>query len=71
MLNDYSINQNSITIFCDITCAINVSMNPDQHSRIKHIDIQHHFVMDLVEGNIIVLKHIHSKGQLTDLFTKL
>ena len=48
MLQDYSVAQDvassSMTLYCDNISVINISKNPVQHSRTKHIDIQHHFI---------------------------
>ena len=39
LLFDYSIRQEHLTIYCDNTNAINISKNPVQHSRTKHMEI--------------------------------
>ena len=39
LLHDYGICQKHLTIYCDNTNAINISKNPVQHSRTKHIEI--------------------------------
>ncbi|XP_040363429.1 secreted RxLR effector protein 161-like [Rosa chinensis] len=39
MLHDYGIPQGKLSIFCDNTSAINITKNPVQHSRTKHIDL--------------------------------
>lgn len=70
MLSDYGVEQGTITLFCDNTSAINISKNPVQHSRTKHIDIRHHFIRELVEDGIIALDHIETEHQKADLFTK-
>lgn len=70
MFSNYGINQDTLTMFFDNTSIINISKNSIQHSRTKHNDILHHFIEDLVERNMIVLKHIHIGGQLADLLTK-
>ncbi|KAK0578784.1 hypothetical protein LWI29_016146 [Acer saccharum] len=57
MLVDYGFNQGTLTLFCDNMSAINISKNPVQHSRTKHIDIRHHFIRELVENKCIVLEH--------------
>ena len=36
----------------------------------KHIDIQEHFIFDLVKNNIIKLKYIESENMLADTLTK-
>ncbi|KAK0594086.1 hypothetical protein LWI29_016031, partial [Acer saccharum] len=70
MLVDYGFNQGTLTLFCDNMSAINISKNPVQHSRTKHIDIRHHFIRELVENKCIVLEHVGTNDQLADLFTK-
>jgi hypothetical protein len=41
--------QKSLTIGCDSSSAIFLTKNPSYHSKIKHIDVQFHFVKDMVE----------------------
>ena len=59
-----------MVVYCDNTNAINISKNPDQHSRTKHIDIRHHFIRDLVENQVVSFDYVSTKNQLADLFTK-
>ena len=59
-----------MTLFCDNLSAINISKNPIQHSRTKHINIRHHFIRDLVEDKVINLEHVSTDNQLADIFTK-
>ncbi|CAJ2652046.1 unnamed protein product [Trifolium pratense] len=70
MLKEYNVDQDVMTLYCDNLSAINISKNPVQHSRTKHIDIRHHFIRDLVEENCVELKHIGTSEQLADIFTK-
>ncbi|KAH9697094.1 hypothetical protein KPL71_023469 [Citrus sinensis] len=69
-LRDYGINLEQIPIKCDNTSAINLSKNPIQHSRTKHIEIRHHFLRDHVQKGDIALEFISTKKQLADIFTK-
>ena len=39
LLHDYGISQDTMCIFYDNTSAINLSKNPIQHSKAKHIEI--------------------------------
>ncbi|KAI5313451.1 hypothetical protein L3X38_042627 [Prunus dulcis] len=71
MLCDYDIVQGTLIIFCDNQSAINISKNPVEHSRTKHIDIRHHFIRDLVADDLLALKYIPTDKQLADIFTKL
>ena len=70
MLEDYDIFQDTLVVYCDNTSAINISKNTVQHSRIKHIDIRHHFIRELVENKIVVKEHVTTKKQLANIFTK-
>ena len=56
-----------IPILCDNTSAINISKNPIQHSRTKHIDIKHHFICDHVLKGDIELKFVSTSEQLADI----
>ncbi|GJS09301.1 hypothetical protein Tco_0366097 [Tanacetum coccineum] len=56
-LIDYGIRLDDIPIICDNKGAIDLSKNPVQHSRTKHIEIRHHFLRDNVQkGNISIEK---------------
>ena len=60
LLHDYGICQKHLTIYCDNTSAINISKNPVQHSRTKHIEFRHHFIRELVEDGTLTLEFIHT-----------
>ena len=70
LLNDYRIPQDTMCVFCDNTSAINLSKNPVQHSKSKHIEICYHFIRDLVEDKFVCLEFIHTNNQKADIFTK-
>ena len=68
MLSDYSISQSIMAIFCDNTSAINISKNPVQHSRTKHIDIRHHFIRELIEDGVISLEFVPTNDKSGHLY---
>ena len=70
LLHDYGIPQDTMFVFCDNTNAINLSKNPVQHSKSKHIEIRYHFIRDLVEDKAVCLEFIHTDNQKADIFTK-
>jgi len=60
-LSDFGLNLFKIPLLCDNISAINLTKNPIQHSRTKHIEIFHHFIRDHVnngdcEFSLLVLK---------------
>jgi len=69
-LQNFGFNLNKSTIYCDNTSAINLSKNPINHSRTKHIDIRHHFLHDNIEKDKISLEFVSSEKQIADIFTK-
>jgi len=71
MVADYGMISDSLLIYCDNQSAINIGNNLVQHSRTKHIDILHHFICKLVEAKLIVVDHVSTEYQLSDLCTKI
>ncbi|GKD86191.1 ribonuclease H-like domain-containing protein, partial [Tanacetum coccineum] len=57
-------------VFCDNVSAVYLSCNPIQHQRTKHIDIDIHFVRDLVAVGQVRVLHVPSCYQFADIFTK-
>jgi hypothetical protein len=50
--------------------AIGLALNDTNTSRIKHIDIRHHWLRECVEAGTIRMRYAHTKEQLADSFTK-
>jgi hypothetical protein len=69
-LVDYGILLNGITILCDNKGAIDLSKNPVQHSRTKHIEIRHHFLRDNVQKGIISIEKVSSEDNIAEILTK-
>ncbi|GJZ14501.1 ribonuclease H-like domain-containing protein [Tanacetum coccineum] len=60
----------AIVVYCDNVSAVDLSSNPVQHQRTKHIEIDIHFVRDqVVVGQVRVL-HVPSRYQYADIYTK-
>ena len=70
MLVDYGYVSDPMLVHCDNMSAINLTKNPVQHSRTKHVDLRHHFVRELVELKLVIIEHVSSENQLADIFTK-
>ncbi|KAM0049608.1 putative RNA-directed DNA polymerase [Helianthus debilis subsp. tardiflorus] len=57
-------------VYCDNISAIYLSGNLVQHQRAKHIELDIHFVRDLVQRGDLRILHIPSRYQIADIFTK-
>jgi hypothetical protein len=44
-------------------------MNPTQHARTKHIDVQHHFVRKQIENGEVMFEYCSTKDMVADVFT--
>ncbi|GJZ92910.1 ribonuclease H-like domain-containing protein [Tanacetum coccineum] len=57
-------------VYCDNVTAVYLSCNPVQHQRTKHIEIDIHFIRDLVAAGQVRMLHVPSRFQFADIFTK-
>ncbi|XP_060187251.1 uncharacterized mitochondrial protein AtMg00810-like [Lycium barbarum] len=58
------------TIYCDNVNSIYLAHNFFHHARIKHIEIDIHFVREKVASGVLQFLYVPSTDQLTDLLTK-
>ncbi|GJS00738.1 DNA-directed DNA polymerase [Tanacetum coccineum] len=57
-------------VYCDYVNAVYLSCNLVQHQRTKHIEIDIHFISDLVAADQVRVLHVPSLYQFVDIFTK-
>lgn len=57
-------------IWCENIGALVLASNLDFHARTKHVEIDYHFIRENVVNKDILVKHILTKDQLVDMFTK-
>ncbi|KAJ0805060.1 putative RNA-directed DNA polymerase [Helianthus annuus] len=69
-MRDYGFEFLTTPIYVDNEAALQITRNPVQHSKTKHIDIKYHFIRDCFEKRLIDVVHIHTDHQRADLFTK-
>ena len=60
----------SCKLFCDYQVVINISENPVQHDRTKHVKVDRHFIKENLEAKVIKLPHVRSEDQLANILTK-
>ena len=47
-----------------------MSMNPVFHDKSKHIEIQYHFIRDMVPKGVVELQYISTDDQTADVLTE-
>jgi hypothetical protein len=57
-------------LYADNAGAVALMKNTKHNARVKHIDIRHHYIRERVDEGDIIIKHIPSSNNLTDIFTK-
>ena len=56
-------------LVCDNHPTLHIASNPVFHERTKNIEIDRHFVREILSGDI-VMKFVRSNDQLADIFSK-
>jgi len=55
---------------CDNHNAIQLAYNLVYHFKTKHIDLDTHYIQDLVVNGVICLEYCPTEQQVVDIFTK-
>ena len=62
LMNYLGIEHDFLKVNCHSMSAIYLAKNQVYHAKMKHIDIKHHFVRDILEGDIEL--KVHTKNNL-------
>ncbi|KAH9687281.1 hypothetical protein KPL70_014707 [Citrus sinensis] len=71
LLENLGLAQEHINVYCDSQSAIHLTKNQVYHARTKHIDVQFHFVREIVDDGNILLQKIKTGDNPTDMLTKV
>ena len=62
--------EKSITILVDNQSCMVLAKNPVFHKRTKHIDIQHHYIREVLDEGKISLEYCPTEEMTADFLTK-
>jgi hypothetical protein len=62
--------KSEMSLFCVNKAAINISQNPVQHDKTKHVEVDRHFIKHNLEMKTIQFSFVKSENQLADILTK-
>ena len=71
LISKMKLKQEGATVIqVDNKSVIELAKNPVNHERSKHIDVRFHFIREHVKEGSVELRHVASKDQAADIFTK-
>ncbi|KAK4270798.1 hypothetical protein QN277_019568 [Acacia crassicarpa] len=59
-----------IKVWCDNMSTIRIANNPIHRDRMKHVEIDRHFIREKLEAKVMDLSYIPSEKQAADIMTK-
>lgn len=57
-------------LFCDNKATISIAHNREHHDPTTHVEADHHFIKEKLDGGIINISYVPTSEQLADILTK-
>ena len=61
----------TMNLYCENKSTIKIAHNIVQHDRMKHVEVDDHFIKEKLETKIVQFPFVKSKDQLADMLTKV
>ena len=58
------------TLYVDNQSALAIAKNPEHHGRMKHLDLRHYWLRDVVEAGVIDVRYLPTAQMPADIMTK-
>nr|GEV11494.1 retrovirus-related Pol polyprotein from transposon TNT 1-94 [Tanacetum cinerariifolium] len=71
LLEELGVEFNTVAINCDNQGAINLSRNHVFHERTQHINVQYHFIREVLEAKTVNVLKVCTEHNVADAFTKV
>ena len=62
--------EDATVLLCDNQSCMAIAKNPVFHARTKHIEIQYHYVRELIEDGVVELVYCPTQENRANIFTK-
>ena len=63
--------EDATLLLCDNQSCMAIAKNPVFHARTKHIEIQYHYVRELIEDGVVELVYYPTQDNGAYIFTKV
>ncbi|EXC25624.1 ABC transporter C family member 2 [Morus notabilis] len=60
----------AFALYCDNKAAVSIAHNPVHHDRMKHVEVDRHFIKEKIDNVSFCMTYIPTKEQTADILTK-
>ena len=70
MIGLFDLEMDATVVFCDNWSCIKIIENLVFQDKTKHIEIQYHYIHDMVQKGVVKLQYVGTDEQVADVLTK-